>query len=686
MSTTTTAAPEQQMHGTDLTVGSIPRHLIAFSIPLLLGSLMQTAYGLVNAIWVGRGLGTVALSAVTVSFPVLFLVIAIAGGITMATNILVSQAYGAKDMQWMRRSIDSGAVLTASLTLICVGAGLLVSKSLMHAMNTPKDVLPSALSYLRIFICGMPMMFGVFLIASILRGIGDSRTPLYFQSISVVVNAVLDPILMFGWLGCPRMGLNGTAVATIIAQIMTLTALVIYMRRRSHIVEPRWLHPDVDREACMLTIRIGVPSMVQQALVSVGLVVITSIVNKFGEQASAGFGAGMRIDQIAFMPLMSFGMAVSTLTGQNIGAGHFDRVRKIFSWGVLLSCGVTLFPSLLAILAPKLLLSMFTTDRMVLETGAGYLRVMGFGYLLLSVMFIGNGIVNGSGHTMVPTFISLIALWAFRVPLAEYLSSHMKRPEGIWYAILISNTVGMALSLGYYYSGRWKRPVRNEKGARRGRHRMLGATMTRSRFRVLPLGCLIVVVILLIGLASLLYHHVMCDRMIVAVDRGNLAAVKRVSALDPFAVNAESLKFDFSTYREPVLNIALKSRYRAIARFLIQSGANSNSWSRGLTNEDGASLHFAAAWGDVELVRMLLRKGAKINCRNMIGETPLHLAAQVGHTQVVNELLQTGADPNIENDYKETPLDYAIAGGNGDVAKLIKAYGGKAHVGKELGS
>jgi len=461
----TTVPSEPPTQGRDLTVGSIPRHLIAFTVPLLMGSLLQTAYSLVNAVWVGRGLGTVALSAVTVSFPILFLVIAIAGGITMATSILVSQAYGAKDFMWMRRCVDSGVVLTALLTLICVVAGMLASKPLMHAMNTPAQVLPSGLSYLRISILGMPLMFGVFLIASILRGIGDSKTPLYFQSISVVFTALLDPLLMFGWLGFPKMGLNGTAVATLIAQFLTFASLVIYMRHRSHLVEPHWLRPEVDRETCLLTVRIGIPSMVQQALVSIGLVVITSIVNKFGEQASAGFGAGMRIDQLAFMPLMSFGMAASTLTGQNIGAGHLDRVRKIFMWGVVLSCGVTLFPTLLAVFAPGLLLSMFTTDQQVILVGSGYLRVIALGYMLLAVMFLGNGVVNGSGHTMVPTVISLIALWAFRVPLAEYLASATGRPDGIWYAIVISNAVGMTLSVGYYYSGRWKRPVHSHRPA-----------------------------------------------------------------------------------------------------------------------------------------------------------------------------------------------------------------------------
>lgn len=445
--------------GRDLTTGSIPRHLIVFSLPVLAGSLIQTGYSIVNAMWVGRGLGTVDMAAITDGFPIIFVLMAVALGLTMGSNILVSQSYGAKDWAQLKRTVQNSVVLVGIATVVCVVAGEKFGGDLLRLMGMEPAVLQLATNYLHVFLLGMPAMFGMFLIASLLRGTGDSKTPLYFQAISLAITAVLDPLLMFGWLGLPRLGLNGTAYATIVSSTAALIALVTYLKRKNSLVAPDWRHLRVDWPTSRLILKIGGPSMLQQSLISIGMFAIMVFVNAFGEKVTAAYGAASRIDQIAFLPAMNIGMAVSTLSGQNIGARLFHRVHEVFWWGLALCGSMTLMASLLCVGVPALLLSPFSKDPQVINIGIHYLRIMGFGYILLAVMFVSNGVVNGAGHTLITTTISLIGLWAFRIPLAAYLSRSMHRPEGIWYAMVISFGIGMTLSLTYYASGRWKKSI-----------------------------------------------------------------------------------------------------------------------------------------------------------------------------------------------------------------------------------
>lgn len=445
--------------GRDLTTGSIPRHLVAFSLPMLAGSALQTAYSFVNAIWVGQFLGKTALAAVTVSFPVVFVMIAVGIGLTMATNILISQYWGGRDMVSVRRVVQSSCVMVCVLGLVLLAIGEIFAPAILQAMDTPADVLAMAISYMRIFLVTLPMMFAVFLIRSMLQGIGDSTTPLYFQSGAVILNAVLDPVLMFGWLGMPALGLNGTAYASVIVHVLAVGLLVWWLRRRNNPVAPTMNLEGFDWQTVGLTTKIGIPSAVQQSLVSVGMVFVTGIVNSFGVNATAAFGAASRVDQLAFMPAMTFSLAVATLAGQNIGAGRYDRIRSVLGWGCLLSGGTTLLVSLLVVSLPQWLLRIFTNDAVVIEMGTGYLRIVGACYVFFAIMFVCNGIINGSGHTLVTAVIPMISLWVVRVPLAYWLSRRTGTVESIWWAISLSFAVSMVVSFGYYLTGRWRRPV-----------------------------------------------------------------------------------------------------------------------------------------------------------------------------------------------------------------------------------
>ena len=445
--------------GRDLTTGSIPRHVIAFSMPMLAGNLLQTAYSLINAFWVGKFLGTTALAAITVSLPAVFVLIAVAAGLTLATNILVAQYYGARDWQSIRRVVNTSVVLVGGLSFAFLALGLLLAPRLLKAINTPPEVLPMATGYMRIFLWTLPCGFGIFLIGSMLRGIGDSKTPVYFQTVSVGLNTVLDPLLMFGWLGFPRLGLNGTACASIISQAAAVVALMIYVQRRRQLVTPEWRRLRVDVPTAWLLVKIGFPAMIQQSVVSVSMLVILSFVSRFGENADAAFGAALRIDQVAFLPALTIGMAVSTLAGQNIGAKRFGRVREVFWWGILLSGAISLVISAVAITVPEVLLRAFVNGAQVIAIGSSYLRIVGITYALYAVYFVSNGVINGAGHTQWTTLISVIGLWGVRLPLAAVLPRNLHSVKGVWWAMLISVGASVLLSLAYYSFGRWKEPV-----------------------------------------------------------------------------------------------------------------------------------------------------------------------------------------------------------------------------------
>jgi len=268
--------------------------------------------------------------------------------------------------------------------------------------------------------------------------------------------------LIFGWLGFPRLGLNGTVVANLISQLGTFVALAWHMRRKRHVAAPDWVRVHLDWPNTSLTLKIGVPSMAQQALVSLGMIFILGLVNRFGAHSAAAFGIAGRLDQLAFMPAMAIGMAVSTLAGQNIGAQRFDRVHQVFFWGLVVGCGITFLATLLALAIPEHLIQLFARneDNDVVVIGAQYLRIIGLGYLLFAVMFVSNGVINGAGHTLATTLFTLMAFWAVRIPLATYLSVRLNDVRGVWYASLIGFVVGTIMSLTYYFSGRWRKSVR----------------------------------------------------------------------------------------------------------------------------------------------------------------------------------------------------------------------------------
>ncbi len=456
-STETNGGVMNGKYGTDLTKGSIPKHLIKFSIPMFIGNLLQTALGMTDAIWVGNIVGPNAVGATQVSFPIQFLLIALSNGATLATTILVSQYFGAGDHEKVKKTINNSFSVALIFGAFLTVAGLLLCDPILQWMNTPDEIFPMASSYLRIIISGFIITFLVNLIISILRGIGDTITPLIFMAIGMIINIVLDPILIIGIGPFPKLGFNGSAYATVISQLIGLTIALIYLNRKKHFVSIDFKKLRLEGAHIIRLLRIGFPSMIQQSLISISSVFITGMVNQFGANATTAFGASGRIESLVFMPAMSLGLASSALTGQNLGAGNVKRVNEIFKWGVIMTAGITLTISAVILTFPRLLLSMFVQEPAILDIGTGYLRTLGFAYILFAVMFISNGVINGSGSTIITMAITIMSVWLIRVPMAALLSKTALGIRGIWLAIVIGFVVGLSLSLTYYFVGRWKK-------------------------------------------------------------------------------------------------------------------------------------------------------------------------------------------------------------------------------------
>lgn len=442
-----------------MTVGSIPRHLLRFSVPMLIGNLIQIGYNVVNRIWVGNLIGENAVGAIGVSFPVLFALIGLSMGISMASTILIAQYYGAKDYKMVERVVGNSFSVALLVGTTLAISGMLLSNPLLKLMDTPPENFAMASSYLVISLAGFILLYLGFLINSILRGIGDAVTPLVFMSIGIGLNAVLDPFFIGGFGPFPSHGLNGAAYASIVSQTIAVGISVVYLNRKGHVVAFNPKKLILDGHITFLLFKIGFPTIIQQSLISISGMFVQTFVNSFGAAGANAYGAVLTVDMFAFMPAMSMSMAVATLTGQNLGAGRPERVKRIFKSGVMMTSSITILISIIVVTLSRLILLMFGLgdDARVMDMGISYLRIAGSCYIFFAIMFISNGVINGAGHTIITMVFTLLSLWLIRVPLAWFLSKTSLGIVGIWISVSCSFFVTMTISLLYYFSGRWKK-------------------------------------------------------------------------------------------------------------------------------------------------------------------------------------------------------------------------------------
>ncbi|OGR81375.1 MAG: MATE family efflux transporter [Elusimicrobia bacterium GWC2_64_44] len=436
----------------DLTTGSEGRLIWNFALPMLAGNVLQQSYNVVDSVIVGRAVGKSALAAVGASFPILFLLISLIIGATMGFSILISQYFGAKDMARVRRTIDTSYIFLFFASLLMTAAGLLFSESILRLLNTPEEILPQALTFLRITFGGLVFLFGYGSVSAILRGLGDSRTPLYVSAISILLNAALVAffVIGLGW------GVAGSAWATLIAQGASFLGAIVYLNRTHTVLKFRLRGLEFDRAILKKALAIGLPSGVQQLLAAGGMMVLTRLVNGFGTDAMAGYTAAGRVDTFAVMPAMSLSAAISTFVGQNVGAGKLERVRNGLKAALLLSAATSLATTLAVVVFGWHLIALFTSDPAVVAIGARYLLIAGGFYIVFSSMFVVNGALRGAGDTVIPMLVTVLALWVIRLPVSTFLAARLGT-DGIWWGAPVAWCAGLAFSAGYFATGRWKR-------------------------------------------------------------------------------------------------------------------------------------------------------------------------------------------------------------------------------------
>jgi putative MATE family efflux protein len=436
----------------DLTTGKERQKILQFAWPLLLGNIIQQLYHIVDTIIVGKVIGKNALAAVGASFPIIFTLISLVIGLVTGATIIISQYYGAGDMKSIRKSMDTMYVVLVIFSLFISFIGIFFSEDIFLLLNLPHELLGPAKQYLNIFLGGIVWLFLFNGTNAVLRGLGDSKTPLYFLISSTLLNIVLD-LLFIIKLG---MGVEGAALATVISQAFVFIISIIYLNKYHKIVQLSLSDIQFNWLILKKIIRIGMPSGIQHASVAIGMMVIIGIVNSYGIDVIAAFSAGARINTFASMPMMVFSMALSTFVGQNIGARKEERIKKGLNVSLTMAVLITIGISGTLILFRNFLMGAFTNNETVIAIGAKYLAILSGFYIFFTVMFMINGLLRGAGDTMVSMMITIFSLWIIRIPLALVLSKNHDE-AGIWWAFPISWLVGMIISYIYYISGRWKK-------------------------------------------------------------------------------------------------------------------------------------------------------------------------------------------------------------------------------------
>ena len=444
----------------DLTQGSIGPTLLKFALPTLASSILQSLNGTVNAIWVGRFLGEGALAATSNANMVMFLLTAFVFGFGMATTILIGQAWGRKDVDGARRVFGTGAGAFLLATIAIATAGYFLSESILKLLGTPGDAAPLALAYLRVIFLAMPALLLLTLLMMALRGAGDSLTPLWFMIVAVALDSALNPVFILGLGPAPRLGIAGSATATLIANYTALLGLIAYvyvkdlpLRLRGR--ELSYLLPD---KAILRTMFIkGLPMGIQMIVISLSALTLVGLINREGVDTTAAFGVALQLWTYVQMPAMALGAAVSAMVAQNIGAGKWERVNAITRVGVVQAVLITGGLIVLLTIADRAVLALFMGgDSPALPIAQHIHLVATWNFLLFGVMMVLFATVRANGAVWAPLIILAIGLVPVRFGYI-YATYDWLGADSIWSSFPVTSFLNLLLAAGYYFFGGWRK-------------------------------------------------------------------------------------------------------------------------------------------------------------------------------------------------------------------------------------
>lgn len=438
---------------TDMTIGNPFKILWTFSLPMLLSSLFQQLYNIVDSIVAGKFIGVNALAAVGASYPITALFIAVAVGSSMGCSVVVAQIFGSKKYTTMKSAISTAIISLTSLSIILTILGSIFCKPLMRLLHTPENIFSDSALYLQIYISGIIFLFLYNTATAIFNGLGDSKTPLYLLIFSSIFNIILDLVFVITF----KMGVSGVALATFIAQGLSSILAIVCLIMRLRKIEVTEKYPYFSSYILKRISRIAIPSIMQQSFISIGQICVQGLVNSYGAIVVAGYSAAFRVHTIALTSMSTMSSALSSFTAQNIGAKKISRVREGYKAAVAITlsiCGGILI--LFLILAPKLIgLFVDSSESIdVINVGTEFLRTLAPFYLVVGLKMVCDGVLRGAGAMkdfMFATFSDLI----LRVALSFILASIIGY-SGIWWAFPLGWIIGTALSVYFYYKGTWK--------------------------------------------------------------------------------------------------------------------------------------------------------------------------------------------------------------------------------------
>ena len=443
----------------DMTIGTPWKRIIEFSIPMLIGNIAQQLYNTVDSIVVGKYVGDNALAAVGSASPILNLLIVLFVGISTGAGIMVAQYFGAKNREKLSKSIGACITLTAIASILIMIIGPLVTKPLLEFLNTPTTIINWCASYLNIYYIGIAGFAYYNILAGVLRGLGDSISSLLFLLIATVLNVFLDLWFVAGL----NLGVSGVALATVIAQGVSAVLCILKLAKMRETFDFNLKILKLDKELSIKLIKLGLPSGITQGIFSIAMIVVQSLTNSFGEMVIACNVIVMRVDGFAMMPNFTFGNAMTTYAGQNIGANKIDRVDKGTRDGLKIAVGVSTAITILILIFGRYLMMLFTDTMELVNLSMHMMKILAVGYIAMAVTQSLSGVMRGAGDTMTPMWISLITTVILRVPVAygiAYLTRSAAyptgRPESTFISLVVSWTLGAIITIIFFKRGKWR--------------------------------------------------------------------------------------------------------------------------------------------------------------------------------------------------------------------------------------
>ena len=434
------------------------QRFLVFLIPLMLSNILQSLSGTINSVFIGQMIGVKALASVAVFFPVLIFLISFIIGLASGSAILIGQAWGAKNLLKIKQV--TGTTLTAAffLGLFIAVLGATFTRNLMDLLDVPADVIDDATAYGRVMLVGMPGFFIFLIITSVLRGVGDTTTPLIALVISILVGLVITPALIQGWFGLPQIGVLAAAVAFIAGFSVVLVFLFFFLNwRKSPMAPDRELlrHLHIDPKLLGMVLKLGIPAGVSMVVASLSGIVIIGIVNRFGSDATAAYGAVNQVLSYVQFPAMSIGIAASIFAAQAIGARRNADVEKVTNTALLMNTFVTGGLVLTAYLFSEHLVAVFITDPEVIALTERLLHIVLWSTIVFGYGSIFSAVMRASGDVLIPMGLSLVAIVVVEVP-AALLLSQVFGLDGVWIGYSLSFSTLLLLQASYYY-GFWRK-------------------------------------------------------------------------------------------------------------------------------------------------------------------------------------------------------------------------------------